>query len=184
MSEDTRAGSLVRRASAFWILSLSIAVFCVTVLSSGCAKNRGQDLAALKASIEAVNAQFTEAVSRRDVAAIAQLYAADAQAYPPGLAVVSGRAAIQDMWKGLLSMPVGRLQLRTVEVDGNGETTWETGRFTLVGSNGSTIDEGKYIVIYKHEADGWKLYRDMWSSDSPQQAPAAAPPDTGKPATP
>jgi ketosteroid isomerase-like protein len=80
------------------------------------------------------------------------------------------------MWKGLLSMPVGRLQLRTVEVDGNTETAWETGRFTLVGSNGSTMDDGKYIVVWKHEPDGWKLYRDMWSSDSPQQAaPAASP---------
>ncbi|HYQ89862.1 MAG TPA: DUF4440 domain-containing protein [Candidatus Binatia bacterium] len=129
----------------------------------------------LKSSIEAVNAQFAEAVARRDVAALGQLYAADAQAYPPGLAIVAGRAAIQDMWKGLLSMPVGRLQLRTADVDGNGETAWETGRFTLVGSNGSTMDDGKYIVVWKHEEGGWKLYRDMWSSDSPQQAAPATP---------
>jgi uncharacterized protein (TIGR02246 family) len=129
----------------------------------------------LKSSIEAMNARFAEAVARRDVAAIGQLYAADAQAYPPGLAIVAGRAAIQDMWKGLLSMPVGRLQLRTADVDGNGETAWETGRFTLVGTNGSTIDDGKYIVVWKHEQDGWRLYRDMWSSDSPQQAAPATP---------
>jgi ketosteroid isomerase-like protein len=172
------------RASALRILSLSIAILGVAALSSGCAKKAGQDVAALRADIEAVNARFTEAVSRRDVAALMQLYTADAEAYPPGMAIVSGHAAIQNMWKGLLSMPVGRVQFRTVEVDGNGDTAWETGHFTLLGSNGSTMDEGKYIVIWKHEADGWKLYRDMWSSDSPQQAPAAAPPDTGKSATP
>jgi ketosteroid isomerase-like protein len=179
MSRDTRTGSLVRRATAFWVLPL-----CIAVLSAGCAKNRSQEVARLRSTIESSNAQFAEAVSRRDVAAIGQLYAADAQAYPPGLAVVSGRAAIQDMWKGLLSMPVGRLQLRTVEVDGNGETAWETGRFTLVGSNGSTMDEGKYIVVWKHEGDAWRLFRDMWSSDSPQQTEPAAPPAAGKPSTP
>lgn len=144
-------------------------LLCVAILSAGCAKNRSQDVAALKSTIESVNARFAEAVSRRDVAAIGQLYAAEAQAYPPGLAIVSGRPAIQDMWKGLLSMPVGRLQLRTVDVDGNGQTAWETGRFTLVGTNGSTMDDGKYIVVWKHEPDGWKLYRDMWSSDTPQR---------------
>jgi ketosteroid isomerase-like protein len=81
------------------------------------------------------------------------------------------------MWKGLLSMPVGRIQLRTIEVDGNGETAWEEGRYTLVGANGATLDDGKYVVIWKHQPDGWKLYRDIWSSNTPQQA---APP--GQPA--
>jgi len=155
-------------------------VLCVAILSTGCAKNRSEEVAALKSSIESMNGRFAEAVARRDVAAIVQLYTADAQAYPPGLAIVTGRSAIQDMWKGLLSMPVGRLELRTVEVDGNGETAWETGRFTLVGTNGSTIDDGKYIVVWKHDPDGWKLYRDMWSSDSPQQAPPASPSGTGQ----
>jgi hypothetical protein len=47
------------------------------------------------------------------------------------------------------------------------------------------MDEGKYIVVWKHEPDGWKLYRDMWSSNSPQLAPAAGstaaePPAAGK----
>jgi ketosteroid isomerase-like protein len=54
-------------------------------------------------------------------------------------------------------------------VNGNGETAWEDGRYTLLGTNGSTMDDGKYIVVWKHEADGWKMYRDMWSSNSPQQ---------------
>jgi ketosteroid isomerase-like protein len=162
--------------AGIWILLLSLAS-----LPTGCVKNRGQDVEELKSSIEAANARFVEAVSRRDVAALGRLYAADAQAYPPGLAIVAGRTAIQDMWKGLLSMPVGRLQRRTVEVDGSGETAWETGLFTLLGSNGSTMDEGKYIVIWKRGPDGWQIYRDLWSSSSPQQAAPATQPAAGQP---
>ena len=38
------------------------------------------------------------------------------------------------------------------------------------------MDEGKYIVIWKREPGGWKIYRDMWSSNSPRQAGSAGTP--------
>ncbi|TMQ47235.1 MAG: DUF4440 domain-containing protein [Candidatus Eisenbacteria bacterium] len=151
-----------------------------TIGASGCAKKDHQaEVAELKSALEARDTQFTEAFSRRDVAAIGAMYTADAEALPPGLAPVRGRLAIQDMWKGLLSMPVGRMLFTTLEVDGNGATAWESGRYTLMATNGSTMDQGKYIVIWKHGPDGWQLYRDMWSSDTPQQgvpSPKAAQP--------
>ncbi len=175
---DSSARARLTRAGSLLVLSGLLA----SALTTGCAKERKAEVAELKLALEAVNARFADAFSRRDVAAIGQLYPPDAEAFPPGLAPVSGRAAIQDMWKGLLAMPVGRIQRTTVEVDGNGETAWETGRYTLLGNNGSTMDEGKYVVIWKRDPDGWKLYRDMWSSNSPQQeagASQAAPPSGG-----
>jgi ketosteroid isomerase-like protein len=162
----------VRWARSAILLS---ALFAVAV-TGGCAKDRQKELETLKSSIEAVNARFADAFARRDVAAIGQCYTTDAEAYPPGTSPVAGRAAIQDMWKGLLGMPVGRLQLRTIEVDGNDTSAWEAGRYTLVGSNGGTLDDGKYIVVWKHETDGWRMYRYMWSSDTPQQTVPAAQP--------
>ena len=148
---------------------------------AGCAKDRSTEIAEVKTAIESAGVRFSEAFARRDVTALGQLYTADAEAFPPGSAPVAGRAAIQDMWKGVLAMPVGRIQFTTLAVDGNGETAWEAGHFTLTGSNGSTMDEGKYIVIWKREGDGWKLYRDMWSSNSPQQAAAGGTPATSQP---
>ena len=140
--------------------------------SGGCAKKDPRaEVAELKSAILAKNAQFMEAFSKRDIAAMGALYTADAEALPPGLAPVRGRLPIQDMWKGLLSMPVGRMQHTTLEVDGNGATAWESGRYTLMATNGSTMDQGKYIVIWKHGPDGWQLYRHMWSSDTPQGVP-------------
>lgn len=153
--------------------ALALLLAAALALAGGCAKDRRTDIAELKTAIESAGIRFSEAFARRDVSALGQLYTADAHAYPPGMAPVEGRAAIQDMWKGVLALPVGRIQFTTLEVDGNGETAWETGRYTMVGSNGGTMDEGKYIVLWKRETDGWKLYRDMWSSNSPQQVAAA-----------
>ena len=154
------------------------ALCAVLLLASiGCAKkDPTAEVEELKSALEARNTQFMDAFSKRDIAALGALYAADAEALPPGLAPVRGRLPIQDMWKGLLSMPVGRMQLTTLEVDGNGATAWETGRYTLMATNGSTMDQGKYIVIWKHGPDGWQIYRDMWSSDTPQGTPSPTSP--------
>jgi ketosteroid isomerase-like protein len=41
--------------------------------------------------------------------------------------------------------------------------------WTLKGKDGAELDHGKYVVIWKKEAGGWKLHRDIWNSS---QAPA------------
>jgi len=161
-------------------VGITVLLLGLALGAAGCGKDRKREIGALKSEIEAGNARLAEAVAHRDVAAIGECFASDAQAYPPGSSPVAGRAAIQDMWKGILGMSVGRIELRTVEVDGNGETAWETGRYTLVGVNGTILDDGKTIAIWKRELEGWKLYRDMWSSNSPQQALPSGQPAAGR----
>ena len=56
---------------------------------------------AQKTKIEAVNAKWVELFGKGDFEGIAQLYTVDATAFPPGSAMVEGRAAIGAMWKGL-----------------------------------------------------------------------------------
>ena len=43
---------------------------------------------------------------------------------------------------------------------------YKAGRFELVNSaTGSTVDQGKYIQIWKRSPQGyWELHRDMWNS--------------------
>src|SRR5450759_3548653 len=55
---------------------------------------------AQKAEIEAVNAKWMELFNKGDFAGIASLYTDDATAFPPGSAMVKGKAAIGAMWKG------------------------------------------------------------------------------------
>jgi hypothetical protein len=60
---------------------------------------------AQKAEIDAVNAQWIEFFNKGDFAGVASLYTADAAAFPPGSAMVQGRAAIGKMWKGMAERP-------------------------------------------------------------------------------
>ena len=57
--------------------------------------------AAQKAQIEAVNAKWMDLFNKGDFAGIGELYTTDAVAFPPGAAMVRGKAAIGAMWKGL-----------------------------------------------------------------------------------
>ncbi|MGA7026881.1 MAG: nuclear transport factor 2 family protein, partial [Pseudolabrys sp.] len=61
----------------------------------------GAPAVAQKAKIEAVNAKWVELFGKGDFEGVAQLYTVDATAFPPGSAMVKGRAAIGAMWKGL-----------------------------------------------------------------------------------
>src|SRR5215831_3049581 len=69
-----------------------VALFLVALITPGLAQ---------KAEIEAINAQWIEFFNKGDFAGVASLYTADATAFPPGAAMVRGRAAIAEMWKGI-----------------------------------------------------------------------------------
>jgi uncharacterized protein (TIGR02246 family) len=56
---------------------------------------------AQKAEIEAVNAKWMDFFNKGDFAGVASLYTEDATAFPPGSAMVKGRAAIEVMWKNM-----------------------------------------------------------------------------------
>ena len=159
-------------------LSFSIAALAVFGLV-GCAPQMHEDAADVRGAVDASNRQFMDAFARGDAARIATLYADDAQLLPPGNMPVQGRADIESLWRGVLALPVKEMHLTTVELTVHGEDASEIGRYTLVGNDGRELDAGKYIVLWRKGAGGWKLHRDMWNSNAPVvTAPPSAPPDS------
>jgi ketosteroid isomerase-like protein len=124
-------------------------------------------------AIESASAEFSAAFAKGDAAKIAAMYTADAKAYPPGAAVVSGTAEIQKMWQGMIDSPVKSLELTTEEVEASGNFAYETGRFLLKDAGGQTVDQGKYIVVWKRDGAAWKLHRDIWNTSQPAISTAA-----------
>ena len=51
--------------------------------------------------------------------------------------------------------------METVELDAQGETAIEVGRYILKADRGVVADQGKYIIIWKHAGGTWKLHRDI-----------------------
>jgi uncharacterized protein (TIGR02246 family) len=158
------------------------------LLALACAKPAPPALSAeeVRAAIEAQNRAFGEAVHASDTAAIGALYTADGAVLPPNGAKATGRAAVTDFWAGALAAGIAGAVLTTEEISyAGGDTATEIGSAVLSARDGSVVDEGKYIVLWKQEGDAWRLHRDIWNSNrAPATAAPSAPTATGAEAAP
>jgi uncharacterized protein (TIGR02246 family) len=125
----------------------------------------------ITARIESGNSEFMAAFGRGDAAGIAGLYTADAQLLPANSDVVQGTAAIRAFWQGALDMGLKAARLETLEVDAQGDTAIEIGRYTLRVAGDAVADAGKYLVVWKNDAGRWKIHRDIWTTSQPASAP-------------
>jgi len=140
-----------------------------------------------KAGIEAGNRKFEEAVAKADAAALAKLYAEDAEILPPNSPPKKGREAIQKEFAGLVGA-FKKITLKTLEVYPMGNFALEVSTWKLEDASGKG-PEGKGMVLWKKNGGTWQLYRDMWSGNAPPppataaaERPAATPAASGQPA--
>jgi len=122
---------------------------------------------AIRGVIEAGNKQWSTAFSTGDSAALAAMYTPNAQLLPMHTEIVSGREAIQQFWQGVMASGVKGAALTTLEVDEQGETAYEVGKYELRGEGNKVLDHGKYVVVWKREQGQWRLHRDIWNSTLP-----------------
>ena len=126
-----------------------------------------QRTSATRAQIDRVNAAFLKAFQQGDGAGIAATYAEDGQILPPNMEIMGGREAIQAFWLGVHEMGITDGSLETVELSENGDSAWEVGKYTLKSADGTLIDVGKYIVVWKQTNGVWQWHRDIWNSSRP-----------------
>ena len=127
------------------------------------------------AAIDSVVAAAVEiATSSGDWGAYVQMYyAADAIVLPPNRPAIQGHAAIVDY---LRSFPTLTITPTTVDVQGVGDLAYIYGKYHVEMETpaGPAVDDGKYIEIWKRQADGgWKVVYDISNTDLPLVAEGA-----------
>ncbi len=125
----------------------------------------------VRKAIMKANAKLTSEVRKGNAAGAAALYTEDAILLPPNSERVQGRKGIETFWAGTITQ-LGLKDgiLTTEELIGSGDTYTEIGSYTMkIQPPGQKLleDKGKYSVVWKMTADGWKLHRDMWNSSLP-----------------
>lgn len=102
---------------------------------------------------------------------VSTFYAEDAELLPPGAPVMRGHAEIRDCWKGMVSAGLNITILEAKRIEESGALAYASGVYelTLSPPGGGTIaDNGKYIVVYRRQADGsWKAIADIFNSSRP-----------------
>jgi ketosteroid isomerase-like protein len=120
----------------------------------------------------AVTAEVARDFNEGDALRTAANYTDDAQILAPQYPAVQGKAAIVAFFKANIDKYLGFGNQTTWSLV-RGDVAIEQGVYSVRNVRiGENVEAGKYIRIWKRTNNGtWKLYRDMYSSDS--QAPAA-----------
>jgi ketosteroid isomerase-like protein len=162
------------RTSAFPFAFVVAAFSMLLVFAGSCARSPQADPAAVRAAIDAADKELMTAFAQRDSKAVGLLYTEDAKLMPPNEPPALGREAITKTWEGMFQLPIPILRIQADEIHGTGDVITEEGRYALVGADSQTVEAGKYLVIWKKTEAGWRAHRDIWNSDAPASAPAAA----------
>ena len=153
---------------------IPLIVFVTLFAACNNANTSSEDIAAAQkrdtinyqAVITETNKAFTDAALKGDSAAfVTALYHPDATIYAPNAPQADAKTAAS-MFAQLPKMGISKFTLDTKEVFEGDETVTEVGAYEM-GNGNSTIDKGKYMVVWKKDGDKWKLYRDIWNSDNP-----------------
>jgi ketosteroid isomerase-like protein len=87
----------------------------------------------------------------------------DAQLLPPNSDYITGYGAITALWQSYIDMGIAEVKLESVDLNDLGDMAIEIGKYQLFAADGSPLDNGKFLVVWKNEG-GWKLHWDIWNS--------------------
>ncbi|MEO8403976.1 MAG: nuclear transport factor 2 family protein [Chitinophagaceae bacterium] len=140
---------------------LSVSLLAIAFIGQAQSK-KDQQLQEARKAIVASNAIYSDLANKAD-GSILTRYTDDACLLPPNSAPVCGRDSILNFFKGGPKVH-SVFTIQHLYGDGNGYVTEES-HYELFDLSNNKLDDGKVIVIWKKTKDGWKMYRDMFSSN-------------------
>ena len=140
------------------------------LLPAACSRqNRDADVKA----IAKLEAQWMEDIRARDLERWVDHYAEDGSMLWPNSPVVTGRDNIRASIKGKIKDPNYSLVWQPEKIETSDRMAYVRGKYILTRTERKTqepvSDQGKYLTIYRKEADGaWKVIEDIGNSDMPR----------------
>jgi len=149
-----------------------IPIFLMLLAFSGCSDSldaRQSEVSASKIELGQMNRDFAAALNAKDAKAAAAQYTEDAVLIPPGEAIVRGREAIEEYWRGAIELGAVRdVSVETMDAQSTGSLGYETGSFMLTvnGPDGeAVIDRGRYVELLRRDTDGrWLSTHGIWNA--------------------
>ena len=161
-------------------IALRIACYGLALLALGCSQPPAPDTrAADEAAIREVEAACLIPAAAKDVEAlVACSYADDASVLFSNTPIATGKEAITAVWTQIFQAPGSSVSWQPVKVEvaRSGDLAFSQGTYemTMNDPRGNPVtDRGKYVVVWKKQADGsWKAVADIGNSDLPLPPPA------------
>ena len=142
---------------------------CLDCGRRGCAPtaNVEQERAALMAADRA----WSE--TTKDPEKMAAYFAEGGSIYPPGMPIVTGGEAIRKVFTEMMAAPGFSLSWTATKAEVGAPATSATRQAHINRRMGGVSEKGKYVTIWKKQADGaWKVTEDIFNADEAPKAPA------------
>ena len=147
------------------------------LILAGCQKAPA-DTSADKAALRAMLVEWDTAYNAGDADKIADMNWEDAVVMPPGEPASTGRVAIRaSLEAGMTAAKAAGMTLDIAEaniLEVSGDLAFDSGSYEVKDASGAVVDTGSYVGVYQKRDGKWGYIRDIWNSDRPPPADAAA----------
>jgi len=131
-----------------------------------------QTFESIRAGIDRSNGLFASRYGAKDIEGLGALYDENACLMAANFPNVEGRDAIKACISGFFAL-AQKAKNVTEEVipfgdAANADMAYEKGQIILLKDDDTTVDHGRYIIIWKRVGDEWRIYRDIFSSFGPE----------------
>ncbi len=152
------------------LVIVAVAVASCFLVSCG---PKEPDKAALQKTVDEYNAASKEAMMTGNSDKVLAFFEDDGMEMAPNQPTVKGKEAIKafqaQMMKSGVKMTA--VEFAPVEIQAGGTIAYEIGTYDMtiaVPKMGDVKDKGKYIALWRQQADGsWKVRAETWNTDMP-----------------
>jgi ketosteroid isomerase-like protein len=141
-----------------------VGILAIVVLAA-CAPQGSQS----SPDLAAMSNRWSQAINSGDLDALMSMYTSDCRVLPPNAPMEKGTAAARAEFGKMIDAGL-TIELGTLEATVAGDIGYRVGTYSLFGPDGSPVDAGKFIDVWRKTAAGWQTSNDMWSSDLPADA--------------
>lgn len=170
----------MRHAPQRWVLSILIALAaCLAACEQPQPQPPSVTRAADEAALRNADLQWSKAADSKTADQFVAFFADDAIFLPPNVPIMTSKEAIQRWMSGLMDSPGFALSWQPTRagVSAGGDMGYTSGVYQLkmTGPSGKPVsDHGKYLTVWKKQADGsWRVVADTFNSDLPPAGAAS-----------
>lgn len=155
-----------------FVITASLFVLSCNHIKHKIADENKFDLDAVKKYINEMNKTYQDRFTHNDTAFYVERYCADAAIMPEQMNAFVGRDSIRHFNYNDGNNKEFKVDILAKNIYGNEELIIEEGTYSFPDGKGGSVDNGKFIAIWKQEDGKWKLYREIWNSNNPPMPPA------------
>ena len=114
--------------------------------------------------IAAMSEKWEEAINGGDIEALVTADTSECRLMAPNAPMMQGSDAVRAIFGEMIAAGI-TAELETLEAVVAADIGYRVGTYALFAPDGSPVDVGKYVELWRKTAAGWQISDDVWNSD-------------------